>query len=114
MRARPGSTAADRADRSPLPELPPQLTPPRAGPRWVPVAALGLLGLVLGYLGFAEHAEIHGLDRSAWDLAYLALQLVPMESGSVAAPVPWQLAVAPPLLPPVSGDAAGLPPGAPF
>ena len=108
MRARPGSTAADRADRSPLPELPSQLTPPRAGPRWVPVAALGLLGLVLGYLGFAEHAEIHGLDRSAWDLAYLALQLVPMESGSVAAPVPWQLVVARLLLPLVTGYAAVL------
>lgn len=106
MRAEPGSASEDRASRSPYTGLRPDLGPRRSGPRWAPVAALGLLGLVLGYLGFAEHAEIHGQIRSPWDLAYLVLQLCVIESGNVAAPVPWQLVVARVLLPLVTGYAA--------
>jgi hypothetical protein len=64
------------------------------------------LGLILGYLGFAEYAQTHGQVRSPWDLAYLVLQLITIESGNVAAPVPWQLVVARMLLPLVTGYAA--------
>src|SRR3990172_6067529 len=106
MRAEPGSASADRAKRSLHPGPSPQPRPPRSGTPWAPVAALGLLGLGLGYLGFAEYAHTHGQVRSPWDLAYLVLQLITIESGNVAAPVPWQLVIARMLLPLVTGYAA--------
>src|SRR3990170_3349443 len=73
---------------------------------WFVVGAMGAVGLVLGYVGFARHATIHGQQLSFWDLVYLVLQLIPLNSGAVAGPVPWQLIVARLLVPAVAGYAA--------
>lgn len=61
---------------------------------WHIVAAVWLVSLVLGCLGFARHFGYLGEKRSAWDIFYLTLQLFTMESGSVPTADNWALDVA--------------------
>lgn len=62
--------------------------------RWFVIAALWLAALTLGYAGFDRHCTIHGQSCSPWDILYLTFQLIPLNSGAVPGPVPWQLELA--------------------
>jgi len=58
------------------------------------VAALGLVALALGCVGFARSATALGGEVSLWDLVYLSLQLFALQSGALPGPVSWELNVA--------------------
>jgi hypothetical protein len=73
---------------------------------WPLVATLALVAGALGVAGFHEFFAAAGEPRSAWDLAYLTLQLFTLESGSVSGSVPWELQIARLLAPAVAGYAA--------
>lgn len=62
--------------------------------RWPLVGALHLLALVLGYRGFMHHAALHGQVLAPLDAFYLSIQLVPLQSGVVPGPIPWELQIA--------------------
>jgi len=66
---------------------------------WPAISLLWAAALILGYIGFARNAAALGQRRSPLDLAYLTLQLIPMNSGAVEPPVPWELNVARLLVP---------------
>ena len=74
--------------------------------QWPATLILSLAAGILGYVGFAKHAQAHGQALSPGDIFYLVLQLIPMGSGAVPAPLPWELEVARFLLPAVTGYAA--------
>ena len=74
--------------------------------QWALLGVLWLAGLGLGYIGFARHAAVSGEEASPPDLIYLTLQLIPMNSGMVTHPVPWELEVARLLLPAVTAYTA--------
>ncbi len=74
--------------------------------RWLVIGGLWLVTLVLGYVGFARHSAVFGKTRSPWDVLYLTLQLIPLQSGAVPAPVPWELEVARLLAPAVAAYTA--------
>jgi hypothetical protein len=67
--------------------------------RWIVLGILWLVGLILGYAGFAQYAKDGALDWSAGDILYRTLQLVVLESGSVEGRVNWSLETARFLLP---------------
>ena len=65
------------------------------------IVGLAVVLIVLGYLGFRAYYAQHpaaGSHRPT-DLLYYSLQLVPMNSGAMDYPVPWQLEAARLLLP---------------
>lgn len=66
---------------------------------WLTLAGLWILALLLAYVGFQRHAALTGQPLSPFDLVYLTIQLIGMNSGNVEPPVPWQLEVARFLLP---------------
>jgi len=61
---------------------------------WPLVGTAALVTLVLGYMGFAQHFRELGESRSPADVAYLALQLFVLESGSIDPPIGWSLEIA--------------------
>jgi hypothetical protein len=67
--------------------------------RWILVGIFWLVGLVLGYAGFALYARDQALDWSASDVFYRTLQLIILESGSVGGQANWMLEIARFLLP---------------
>lgn len=73
---------------------------------WPLVGAVWAFGLILGFLGFSRHALAAGTPSSFWDTAYRALQLIVLQSGDVAGPLPWQLEAARFVMPAVAGYAA--------
>src|SRR3990170_3530754 len=62
--------------------------------QWPVVGILGLTALGLGYIGFHKYFAALGEIRSGWDIFYLSLQLLTLESGSIHGPVSWELEVA--------------------
>ncbi|MDQ3936121.1 MAG: hypothetical protein M3340_15975, partial [Actinomycetota bacterium] len=74
--------------------------------RWMVLAGLTALALILGYVGFERLPE--GERWSFGDSLHRSLQLFVLESGGVAPPVPWQLEVARLLAPAVTVYAAVL------
>ena len=74
--------------------------------RWPVVTALALVSLVMGFHGFRAWAVLHGKPCPFLDACYLALQLIPMQSGAMDAPLPWTLEVARFLAPAVFAYAA--------
>lgn len=62
--------------------------------RWVPLATLVAAAFMLGYSGFQRHLAAAGQPKTAWDIAYLTVQLFFLESGAVDGPIGWQLQVA--------------------
>lgn len=74
--------------------------------QWPVIGIIGLLALALGYIGFKKYFDILGESRSLWDIFYLTLQLFVLESGSVSAPVSWELEVARLLAPTIAAYAA--------
>ena len=74
--------------------------------RWTALAALTVVALVLGYVGFERLPD--GGEWSFWDSFHRAVQLFVLESGGVQPPVPWQLEVARFLAPALTVAAAAL------
>jgi TrkA family protein/RyR domain-containing protein len=71
--------------------------------RWIAIGLAAIAALVLGYIGFDQHAVAAG--RSFGDKLYLSLQLFAIESGNVSSPS-WELEVARFLAPVVAVYAA--------
>jgi hypothetical protein len=67
--------------------------------RWLLLGIFWLVGLILGWAGFAQFSQEHGRDWSAGDLLYRTLQLIILEAGSVDGRVNWMLETARFLLP---------------
>ncbi len=61
---------------------------------WAVISVFWGIGLALGVWGFLRHAAALGETISGLDALYLTLQLVPMNSGAVPQPVPWELEIA--------------------
>ncbi len=74
--------------------------------QWFLLGAVWLAALALGYVGFARYAAARGADLTPGDIFYLVLQLIPMNSGAVPPPVPWELEVARLLIPAVAAYTA--------
>jgi hypothetical protein len=55
------------------------------------VGVLGLVALVLGFVGFDEYLDEIGSPHGFWDVLYLDLQLFVLQSGAVRAgpALPW-------------------------
>jgi len=66
---------------------------------WVLIGCAWLVAYWLGYAGFARFAANTGQQLTQWDLLYLTLQLIPMNSGAVVGPVVWELNAARFLIP---------------
>jgi hypothetical protein len=75
--------------------------------QWPLIGGLGLLALVLGFVGFEHYLDRLGRPNGFWDVLYLDLQLLVLQSGAVreGAPLPWELEVARLLAPAVAGYA---------
>ncbi len=66
---------------------------------WLAIGLLWAFALLLAYVGFQRYAALTNQPLSPFDLVYLTIQLISMNSGNVDPPVPWQLEVARFLLP---------------
>ena len=62
--------------------------------QWPVVGILGLTSIGLGYTGFSKYFAALGEIRSGWDIFYLSIQLLTLESGAIHGPVSWELEVA--------------------
>ena len=62
--------------------------------QWPVVGILGLTSIGLGYIGFSKYFAALGEIRSGWDIFYLSIQLLTLESGAIHGPVSWELEVA--------------------
>ena len=62
--------------------------------QWLLLGLLGLLAVILGFVGFQRHFDALGQTPSVWDVFYRDLQLFVLEWGSAPSPVPWELQVA--------------------
>lgn len=67
--------------------------------RWILLALVWLIGLILGYAGFTQFSVEHALGFTSGDILYRTLQLIILESGSVTGRVNWMLESARFLLP---------------
>ena len=67
--------------------------------QWLVIGIAWVVALVLGYIGFARNAASNGTSLTPWDLIYLTIQLIPMNSGAVQGPVSWELNAARLLIP---------------
>lgn len=76
--------------------------------QWAVIGGLWCLALCLGCAGFARYFAVRAEAHSAWDILYLSLQLIPLQSGAVPPPVPWELEVGRLLAPAVSAYAAAV------
>ncbi len=77
----------------------------RTHPWWV-VVIVGGSGLILGYVGFDRYFAGRGESVTAWDILYLVVQLIPVNSGAPPGRIPWELSLARFLVPAVSAYAA--------
>ena len=73
--------------------------------RWPIVAGLGIVALVLGWIGFDLNMAAHNEPGSFLDKLYITIWLFAGRTGAVAPPVPWQLEVARYLAPAVAAYA---------
>ena len=73
--------------------------------QWLIITALWVFALVLGWIGFSKARALPCQACSFWDILYLAIQLIPLQSGAVNDP-PLELAVARLLLPGVAAYTA--------
>lgn len=100
---------------SPIPAARPTTSPPAWRRRlahwwrdyqWPFTGIMWVLAFALGIIGFGRHAVAVGDAASPTDLFYLTLQLIPMNSGAVQPPVPWELDVARLLVPGIAAFTA--------
>ena len=73
---------------------------------WPVLLAIGVIALVLGFIGFTKNALATGEERSILDNLYLTLGLISLNSGAVPAPVSWELQVARFLVPAITAYTA--------
>lgn len=106
IRERPGKTAPTGKSRRLRKWWRSKVRPVWEKHEWLTIWALGIVALVLGYIGFRKHAALAQHASSSSSQFYLALQLFVLESGAVAGSVPWQLEVARFLAPAVSAYTA--------
>jgi len=74
--------------------------------QWKVIGGIALLGLALGYIGYSKYFIALGEIRSPWDIFYVTIQLLVLESGSVFGPVSWELELARLLLPAIAAYTA--------
>ena len=58
---------------------------------WLIIGLLWAPALILAFIGFGRNAAATGRPATPFDLAYLTLQLIPLNSGAVDGPVSWEL-----------------------
>ena len=61
---------------------------------WFIIIILGLISLVLGYIGFWKNSLALGSDRTVLDNLYLTLGLISLNTGAVPPPISWELQAA--------------------
>lgn len=61
---------------------------------WPLIASLGLIALVLGYIGFEKHFDVYGIAHSPLDLLYASLQLFVISAPIETGPIPIELELA--------------------
>jgi hypothetical protein len=66
---------------------------------WLIIGLLWVVALILAFIGFSRNAVATGQPATPLDRAYLTLQLIPMNSGTVTGPVSWELQAARFLIP---------------
>ncbi len=74
--------------------------------KWPLVGLIWIAAVYLGVDGFREHAAAVGDPGTGFDYFYRTVQLLVLQSGDVAGPIPWQLNVARFLLPLLAGYTA--------
>lgn len=57
--------------------------------QWLVVGSVGIVSVIFGCVGFAKHFQAMREPRSFFDVLYLTLQLVPMNSGAILPPHPF-------------------------
>jgi FlaA1/EpsC-like NDP-sugar epimerase len=62
--------------------------------QWPLIVALGLLALVLGYIGFEKHFDVYGISYSPFDLLYASLQLFVINAPIKIGHIPIELELA--------------------
>jgi len=67
---------------------------PMSAYQWPIMLVAALAAVILGYVGFAKSLSLQNGQRSITSILYLTLQLFLLQSGAVAAQVPWELDVA--------------------
>jgi hypothetical protein len=60
---------------------------------WLVIGLLWFVALILAFIGFGRNAAATGRSATPFDLAYLTVQLIPLNSGAVDGPVSWELQV---------------------
>lgn len=75
---------------------------------WFIIILLGLISLVLGYIGFWKNSLALEVKRTFLDNLYLTLGLISLNSGAVPPPISWELQVARFLVPAVTAYTAFL------
>ena len=75
--------------------------------QWPILIAMWVWLLVLGYIGFWKYYQLYpgGKPDAPGDLIYYTMQLIPMISGGLPNPVPWELETSRHLLPILEGYA---------
>ena len=58
---------------------------------WLIIGVLWIVALILAFIGFGRNAAAAARPATPFDLAYLTLQLIPINSGAVEGPVSWEL-----------------------
>jgi hypothetical protein len=74
--------------------------------KWPLVAAIWIISMVLGYIGFSIYFSATGERFTRFDLLYRSLQLIALEFRVIDSIVPWQLQVARFLIPALAAFAA--------
>lgn len=72
--------------------------------QWFVIGAMGILTLLLGYVGFVKYFS--GKERAPLYIFYYLLQLLTVEQGETIGPVPWELQVARVMAPILAGYTA--------
>jgi hypothetical protein len=62
--------------------------------QWILLGMLWILSLSLGVTGWMRHSAWHHLPNDIWDNLFLTAQLVSLDSGAAAPPVPLELNIA--------------------
>lgn len=57
---------------------------------WLIIGLLWIVALILAFIGFGLNAAATGRPATPFDLAYLTLQLIPINSGAMDGPVSWE------------------------
>ena len=59
--------------------------------QWPLIAALGLIALALGFIGFEKHYEVQGITHSSLDIFYVSIKLFMLSAPIDTGPMPIEL-----------------------